>query len=810
MRVKCGAGRCAGRKRPWRRDERIIGLLQETIPIRDKDDKQVKKSLKRYKFNLTVSEARRVTELLGRDPTEVELTIFNTMWSEHCSYKSSRKILKLLPSDAPNVVLGPGEDAGVVRFAEAGDGDWYCLVIAHESHNHPSQVLPVEGAATGIGGIVRDVYCMGADVIGVLDPLRFGDPDGPNGPQAISIARGVVEGIAQYGNPLGVPNLGGDIVFDEGYDKNCLVNVVAVGIVKESEILRSRVPAEASETPYRMILVGKPTDDSGFGGAAFASEDLDPKVANRGAVQVPDPFLKRVLTEANKKVLELARARGVTIGFKDLGAGGISCVTSEMAHAGGFGVRIDLDRVNLAAGNYTPAVVSCSETQERYCLAVPADIVDEVLSIYNDDFELPHLYYGACAVVIGEVTNDGIYRIESGGELACDTPVEVITTGISYDRERRPKRLLFEEPVMEGGRSLHDDFLSMLSSPNIASKNYVYRRYDSEVQGRAVLRPGEADAGVIAPLPGRPVGLAFSVDGNPYYGMLDPYQGGALAVCEAARNVAAVGAAPWTMTDCLNYGNPEIPEAFWEFSEGVRGIGDACRGIGLITHDGHPIPIVSGNVSFYNKDESGKAIPPSPVIACVGVADDYSKCRSIAWKEEGDTVYLIGERLDELGGGAYYRTVCGSLGANVPEADFIRERRQIRTVVEMHALGWVRACHDIGEGGLLTSLAEMTMGEGGGGMLGFTLDLDEIPTDLPAEKVLFSETGGFVVEVPSGLEREILALCTRHRVRLFKLGRLVSGGRLEVLAGGDRLAVWKIDELAGAFLGGCRGIFGAG
>jgi len=786
-------------------------VTKGTLSIIGKGDGEIREELRRNGLNLTAAEARRVAELLGRDPTIVEITIFNTMWSEHCSYKSSRAVLKeLLPTEAPNVVLGPGEDAGVIRFAPAEDGDWHCLVIAHESHNHPSQVLPVEGAATGIGGIVRDVYCMGADVVGVLDPLRFGDPSGPKGRQAVAIARGVVEGIAQYGNALGVPNLGGDIVFDAGFDENCLVNVVAVGIVKESRILRSRVPAEAAATPYKIVLVGKPTDDSGFGGAAFASEDLaSEEEANRGAVQVPDPFLKRVLTEANRKVLELAERRGAAVGFKDLGAGGISCVTSEMAHAGGFGVTIDLDRVNVAAGAYPPAVVSCSETQERYALAIPEDLVDEVLRIYNEDFELPHLYHGAGAVVIGEVTKEKVYRIASGGEIVCETAVDVITTGISYDRGAKPRRRSFEEPKLNGGRSLRDDLLTILAGPNTASKNYVFKHYDMEVQGRAVLRPGEADAGVIAPLPGGKVGLAFSVDGNPFYGILDPYQGGALAVCEAARNVAAVGAVPSTITDCLNYGNPEVEEVFWEFREGVRGIGDACRGIGLLSHEGHPLPVVSGNVSFYNQGESGKAIPPSPVIACVGVVDDFSVCRSITWKEEGNAVYYIGEPLDELGGSEYYRTIYRTLGANVPKADFMRERNQIRAVIEMHSLGWVSACHDTGQGGLLTALAEMTIRGAGEGRLGLRVDLDELGrTGLPPEKILFSETGGFVLELSQCTERDVLALCARNRVELYRLGLLDGRGALDIRAGGERLASWNSGELREAYLYGCRRIFG--
>jgi len=789
-------------------------LLKGTIPIAGTGDGRLAEILKQNGLNLTTGEARRVAELLGRDPTIVELTIFNTMWSEHCSYKSSRKVLgRFLPSSAPNVVLGPGEDAGVIRFAEAEGGDWHCLVIAHESHNHPSQILPVEGAATGIGGIVRDVYCMGADVVGVLDPLRFGDPKGPNARQVISIARGVVEGIAQYGNPLGVPNLGGDIAFDAGFDENCLVNVVAVGTVLESRVLRSRVPPEAATIPYRIVLVGKPTDDSGFGGAAFASEDLaGADEANRGAVQVPDPFLKRVLAVANRKVLDLAALRGHSIGFKDLGAGGIACVTSELADAGGFGVRIDLDAVVTAAGHAFPAaVVSCSETQERYALAVPQEFVPDVLRIYNEEFELPHLYHGAGAVVIAEVTQDRLYRIDSGGEPVCEAPVEVITTGISYDRPERARRAAPSEPDRSAQRSLRDDFLRLLAAPNVASKNYVFKHYDCEVQGRAVLRPGEADAGVIAPLPGRAVGLAFAVDGNPWYGSLDPYLGGALAVCEAARNVAAVGGVPSAITDCLNYGNPEVPEVFWEFTQGVRGIGDACRGIGLLSHPGHPLPVVSGNVSFYNQGQSGRAVPPSPIVCCVGVVENYSLSRSLTFKDEGNEVYLVGRPLDELGGSEYYRVVFGALGANAPGADFIRERRQIGAVLEMHRLGWIRACHDTGQGGLLTALAEMALGPGGEGSLGLALDIGGLAADgLAPETILFAETGMFLVEVPAGIEREILALCARNRVALHRLGALRRGGRLEVVSAGRALAAWSLDEMRRAYMTGCREIFGAG
>ncbi|MCH7549234.1 MAG: phosphoribosylformylglycinamidine synthase, partial [Candidatus Krumholzibacteriota bacterium] len=379
---------------------------EDLIPVDPSDENALRSFLKDCGISLTTSEYARVCDLIGRPPTLVELHIFNIMWSEHCSYKSSRPTLgEFLPTEAPHVVLGPGEDAGIIRFAEI-DGRSVCLVMAHESHNHPSQVLPVEGAATGIGGIVRDVYCMGADVIGVMDPLRFGDPDGPNASRVRDIAWGVIDGIAQYSNALGVPNYGGETFFDASFDDNCLVNVVAFGLVDEDSIVRSRVPDEARKEPYDVILIGKPTDASGFGGAAFASERLSEEeaVERQGAVQVPDPFLKRVLAEAGKEMLAWAKRDNVPIGYKDLGAGGISCAVSEMAEAAGFGVAIDLDAVNVAFDALRPEVISCSETQERFLLAVPSRCSEEVVAIYNERFELPHLYEGAGAVVIGRVT----------------------------------------------------------------------------------------------------------------------------------------------------------------------------------------------------------------------------------------------------------------------------------------------------------------------------------------------------------------------------------------------------------------------
>ena len=582
------------------------------------------KKVRELGLSLTPGEVSHLKKSIGRDPSVTELFLFDVMWSEHCSYKSSRALLaKYLPTESSRVIIGPGEDAGVVRLAEAG-GVSYVLVVAHESHNHPSQILPVEGAATGIGGIVRDVYCMGADVVGVMDALRFGDPGGPNGERTREIAEGVVRGIWEYGNALGVPNVGGDVYFDRRYDDNCLVNVVALGVAAEEDIIRSRVPREAGGEPYVLVLVGKPTDMSGLGGATMASRILDGEVeGNIGAVQIHDPFLKRMLTEANKAVLGMLKERGIRVGFKDLGAGGIACATSEMAGAGGFGAHIDLERVHVAVGGLEPYAVACSETQERYCLAVPASIAHEVLRIYNDDYELPHIYKGAQASVIGEIENTGNYVMSWRGESVVDVHVDLINEGISYERKAAPRRGRGDAGAAPDIRDFNEAVLKVLGHLSVCSRHYIYRHYDSEVKGNAVLRPGEADACVTV-VGGTTIGIATSVDGNPFYSSLDPYLGAVHAVCESVRNVAAVGAVPVALTDCLNFGNPENPGVFGDFEETVRGIGDAARALRAPGAE-EPVPIVSGNVSFYNESHSGSAVPPSPIVACYGVLEDYSR-----------------------------------------------------------------------------------------------------------------------------------------------------------------------------------------
>jgi len=756
-----------------------------TPGINEVDTDSMKK-VKELGLNLTAGEVARLRANIGREPTVTELFLFDVMWSEHCSYKSSRAILKKhLPTQSERVILGPGEDAGVVRLAEA-DGVSYVLVVAHESHNHPSQIIPVEGAATGIGGIVRDVYCMGADVVGVMDALRFGDPAGPNGERTREIVDGVVRGIWEYGNALGVPNVGGDVYFDSRYDDNCLVNVVALGVAREEEIIRSRVPPRGAEEKYVLVLVGKPTDMSGLGGATMASRILDGEMeGNVGAVQIHDPFLKRMLTEANKSVLRMLRERGIAVGFKDLGAGGIACATSEMAGAGGFGAKVDLDKVHVALEGLESYAIACSETQERYCLAVPEGVAEEVLRIYNEDYELPHIYRGARASVIGEVDSSKNYLMTWRGEAVVDVFVDLINEGISYEREKAPPRepaAPIEVPDLE---SCTGSLLSAVGHLSVSSRHYIYRHYDSEVRGEAVLRPGEADAGVIA-IPGTTIGIATSVDGNPFHCAIDPYVGAMNAVCESIRNVAAVGAVPVALTDCLNFGNPENPPVFRDFEEAVRGIGDAARALSpLGTED--PVPIVSGNVSFYNESHLGSAIPPSPIVACYGVLEDYSRAVSLCLKRPGSALVLVGDRKPGLGGSVLLGTLGRQGEGRLPELNLDAERRAIHAVTECIRSGHVLACHDISDGGLAATLAEMAIGGWGKGRVGANVSLD-FQSELSTTELLFSESGGFVMEVPRERTEDVLRTAAEVGAPARIIGKTVGECALNIERDGEWVA----------------------
>jgi len=755
---------------------------------RSNDD--IRAEASRFGLRLPPDEWRQAIAAVGRDLTLVEAFLYDVSWSEHCSYKSSRPLLKKhLPPLAAHVLLGPGEDAGVVSLGHWAGEEW-TLVVAHESHNHPSQVLPVEGAATGVGGIVRDVYCMGADVIGALDSLRFGDPAGPNRDRVGGIVRGVVQGISEYGNALGVPNAGGEVVFHPGFDDNCLVNVVAFGVAPRRRIIRSRVPEEARREPYVLVLVGKPTDATGLGGASFASQILDQEEAaeNRGAVQIHDPFLKRVLVEAMKDAWAWIEGEKLAVGCKDLGAGGLGGASSELVMAGGFGAEIDLERVPAGLPDLEPHELLCGETQERFVWAVPERCAPAFLAIWNERYELDRVYPHAAAAVIGRVTEEQVFRCRWRGEpvvelsnLALETLPKVERPITIATIRERAEQLDLAAPV-----DWQEWATTRLSGWNASSRAPVYRFYDPEVQGLAFFRPGEANASVLRPIPGEALGVAVSVDGNPHYGELDPYFGGALAVVEAVRNVAATGARPLCLTDCLNFGNPEDPIALGELDEALRGMADACRAIGAFAHGTEPLPIVSGNVSLYNFSAAGRSIPPSPIVACYGVLDDYGRALTPRLKSLGSRLIVTGRR--ERVWVDRERTADRPARGQVPRPDLLAEAQEIRAILSLAEAGLIASAIDIADGGLLAALFEMTMGEERSYGLSTELDFDAFgSTDLAAHELLASESPGFVLEVADEQVERVTRHLEEAAVEFVSAGRVIVGSRLRLRAQGREI-----------------------
>ncbi len=768
----------------------------DLITISLMPDNEIASFLKKNSIALKIDEAKKIVALIGRNPTLTELHIFNTQWSEHSSYKSSRSVLKMLPTSAPHVILGPKEDSGIVELGII-DGERYGIVISHESHNHPSQVVPYEGAATGVGGDIRDVLCMGAKVFAIADNLRFGDPNGKNKNRVKYIANEVINGVAGYGNAVGIPNICGDVYFNESFDENCLVNVVCLGVIKEKDIIHSYAPKDAEG--YDIILVGKATDNSGFGGAAFSSLVLkeEERESNRGAVQVPDPFLKNIIIRASYEVFGQARKQGVILGYKDLGAGGIMCATSEMCAAADYGAEIDLGKVNLGLENLSPFVVACSETQERMCWISPKEFTPTILKIYNEDFELGRISIGAKAAVIGKVTKKEDYVLRHKGKVVCNAAIKAITQGIRYEREKaKPKRDFFE-PSLPEPKNYNEISLKILKHPNVASKMACYRHYDTNVMGNTIIHAGEADAGLMAPIPSSSFGVALKSDSNPRYNRIDPYWGAAAATAESMRNVAAIGATPSALTDCLNYGNPERKEAFYDFHEGVRGIADAAT---KINYKGstYPVPVISGNVSFYNESKSGKSVDPSPMVACVGIMKDYSKAITMKIKQKGSSLFLVGDRLDELGGSIYY-DIHGELGKNVPRIDFKKEKAMIHAVIDAIDQGLIISCHDISDGGLLGCVAEMILGGEGDGAIGADISIDF--SKLQPSKVLFSESSGFVMEAVKGKEKELDELFAFYELIIAPLGE-TKGSSLTISNGKKDIINLPISKMRDAWTSG--------
>jgi len=751
-----------------------MAFTSEIIDFSKLESDAIQTKLAELNIPLTPEEAMKIqNEMLGRAPSLAELVLFSIQGSEHCSYKSSRSHLKQFTTEGPDVILGAKEDAGVVSVATDHEGHRWCVVMSHESHNHPSQIVPYEGAATGVGGNVRDVMCMGAEVIACTDSFRFGEI---NRNKTKWIHDGVVAGIAGYGNPLGIPNISGDIYYHEGYNENCLVTLVTLGIVREDHIIHSYAPKNADG--YDLILIGKPTDNSGFGGASFASLKLEEKKKeqNKGAVQEPNAFLERHLLKSTYALFNVLKEKNLinNIGFKDLGAGGVACASVELAETSGYGSEVWMDKIHIGMENLHPSVYLCSETQERFMWVSPPELTNFIVDHYNTAFDLPGVSAGSMASIIGKIRNDGQYIVHNGNEEIVNAPAKDVTEGFLYNRPFEQRETTFVEPNLSEPLDYNQVLLNILSHENMASREPVFEQYDKQVQGRTQMETGVADAGVMAPFNSekypseiRDVGIALSTDHNPRHGLINPYWCGVNSVVEAMRNVAAVGTTPHAITDCLCFGSPENPHQMWDFVESVRGIAEACHAITLKDNPDHPTPIIAGNVSFYNESKSG-AIPPSPIVSCLGRIQNVNKIIPMHFQKSDSIILMVGERKDELGGSVYY-SLYNELGINLPMPDLKEVKNQIFALNNCIEKRLVLSCHDIADGGVASAVAEMTFGNEIG------CDI-KIINDLRTDKTLFSETGGFVLELSMNNIEAIQSIFSNYGIELIKIGSTNNSG----------------------------------
>lgn len=658
---------------------------------------------------LSEDEYQQIVQHLGREPNLTELGVFSVMWSEHCSYKSSRVHLKRLPIEGERVVQGPGENAGAVDI-----GDGLAAVFKIESHNHPSFIEPFQGAATGVGGILRDIFTMGARPIALLNSLRFGELDLPKNRHLL---KGVVSGISWYGNCIGVPTVGGEITFNDIYSKNPLVNVFCLGIVEKDRLLRGLAQGVGNPVLY----IGAKTGRDGIHGATMASDSFDDQSeAKRPNVQVGDPFLEKLLLEVCLEFLE----KDLLIGIQDMGAAGLTSSSCEMASRSGTGIELDVTQVPCRERNMTAYEMLLSESQERMLLVAKPGKEQEVISICHK--------WGIDAAVIGSVTDDGMLRIKEGETLVAEIPAKALAEeGPRYERPVQPPQYqeLLQSLVIDNlsdVKNPSDVLLELLQSPTIASKRWVARQYDHMVGTNTIVCPG-SDAAVVR-IKGTNKALALTTDGNSRYCLLNPYMGGTLAVAEAARNLACSGAEPIGVTDCLNFGNPERPDIMWQFIMALEGISDACRHFNL--------PVVSGNVSFYN-ETNGLSIYPTPVLGMVGLIEPAS-CTTTQWfKHEGDQIVLLGETKEDLGGTEYLKTVHAREQGSPPWIDLDQERALHQTLLKAIRDGLIQSAHDCSEGGLAVTLSECCVSHPSQ-PLGASIQLDQARLRLDA--LLFGES----------------------------------------------------------------------
>ena len=691
-------------------------------------------------LGLTDSEFDRIRGLLERDPNEVELAMFSLLWSEHCAYKHSRKLLRKLPTEGPRVLMGPGENAGAV---DVGGG--HAVAFKVESHNHPSAVEPFQGAATGVGGILRDVFALGARPIAVLDSLRFGELDSE---RSRYLFEHVVAGIGHYGNSIGVPTVGGEIYFEEPYEQNCLVNAMCVGIARADRMVR----AAASGAGNAIVLMGASTGRDGIGGASvLASAELEEGAEMRPSVQIGDPFEEKKLMECCLELLD----RGLLLSLQDLGAAGLTSSSAEMASAGGVGMDIDVDRVPLREADMEPFEIMVSESQERMLAVVKPRLVDDVLAVCER--------WQTGASRIGEVTDTGRMRVLADGEVVGDVSVAALVDECPlYDLEpEEPAGWLYgNRETLERRADGAEVLRALLASPNVASKRWAFEQYDSIVQSRTVRRPEAADAAVLA-LPESERAIGIAIDGNGRRVACDPYRGTVEAVLECASNLACVGAEPLGVTNCLNFGNPEKAHVAWQLDRSVQALADACAAL--------EVPVVGGNVSLYNETELGP-IYPTPVIGMVGELPDPSCAIGIA-PAPGDTIAVVGPFAPSIAGSQLAK-LRGDLDRGLPGVEVADVRAAIELVRDTVRAGGVSAAHDVSDGGLACALAECAIA----GRVGIRADLDPL-VELrggSGESALFGEgAGGFVVAGPEGALRELSAEGERRGVAVLAVGEAI-------------------------------------
>ena len=721
---------------------------------------------------LTPEEYRKLVAMLGREATFTELGIVSALWNEHCSYKHSKAVLKTLPTTAPWVLQGPGENAGVIAI-----GDGLAVAFKIESHNHPSAVEPYQGAATGVGGILRDVFTMGARPIAMLNSLRFGSLDSP---RVRYLFAGVVKGIGDYGNCVGIPTVAGEVVFDPAYEGNPLVNAMCVGLLHESELIRAK--AEGVGNP--IIAVGARTGRDGIHGASFASEDLSASSdAKRPRVQVGDPFTEKLLLEAS---LELIKS-GHIVAIQDMGAAGLTSSSAEMAARGDVGVTIDVTKVPVREEKMTPYEILLSESQERMLVVAKRGHEHHVREILAK--------WDLSAEVIGEVIAEPVYRVTEGDRVVAEFPgSRLVTDCPMYTPEAK------ESPAVMALRDRDVSAIAprpeerdpvwtlerLLSSPTIANKWWVTRQYDSTVRTNTVVPPGGADAAIVR-VRGTTKALALKTDCNGRYVYLDPRIGGRIAVAEAARNVACAGGRPRAITNCLNFGNPTKPEVFFQFREAVLGMGDACRAL--------ETPVTGGNVSFYNENPGG-AVFPTPVIGMVGVVEKLEHITRSAFAQDGHAIVLLGEPTEEIGASEYLARIHGVTAGAPPACDLAREKATIDALLEAIGAGYISSAHDCAEGGLAVALAECCIGDAAA-PVGAQVDLS-VWSSLSERALLFGEAQARIL-VGTATPEDVVAIAKRHGVPARRIGTVKkSSASLEITVGARKLSA-PLARLSRAF-----------